>query len=93
MNNKQQPQRGEKIMDKISYRAGIKDENGVKIKAHTRSVGGLIRGLKKQAGIDCRSVHNKQVIFSEFVPGAWGIFFYRKENGHLDAWIEFGYKQ
>lgn len=75
-------------MDKeeSNYRAAIKEQNNVDIKG--RSFGSKIRNLKKLANINCKTTHIRQTIFSEFYPTLWGIFYYNKKTGSLDAWIE-----
>ena len=57
----------------------------VAIKGRTNNA--IIKKLKKQAGVDLRK-HIKRVIFSEFFPGTWGIFYIEK-NGTILAGIEF----
>ena len=81
--------RGKKMRKEVlasNYRAGIGEENGVKISGTT--FGSLIRNLRKVAKIDCRSTHKEEVIFSEFRQGAYGIFYWNRHTGALSAWIE-----
>jgi hypothetical protein len=70
----------------IKYTAYIKDKP-VTISGKTTQC--LIRKLKKMSNINLKTTHNKQAVFSEFRPCAWGMFFYRKDTYGLDAWIEF----
>jgi len=68
------------------YRAGIGETNEVQVQGST--FGSLIKNLKKIGNIDCRKTHKREVIFSEFREGAWGIFFWNRHTCALDAWIE-----
>jgi hypothetical protein len=71
----------------MQYSAGLREKNGVVVRGKT--INAMIRKIKKLGNIDCRSVHTRQTIFSEFRPGAWGVFYWNTITGSLDAWIEF----
>ena len=70
----------------MKYNAYIND---VKTDLKGDNANKAIQHLKKLAGINCKTLHNKQVIFSEFKQGRWGTFFWNKKTGHLDASVEF----
>lgn len=71
----------------IAYKAGIRETNDILVNGST--FWQKVKNLKKLAGIDCRSIHRKQVIFSEFRDECYGVFFWNKKTGDLDAWIDF----
>lgn len=70
----------------LNYRAGLRDCNDITLKGTTYAT--LIKALKKLGNIDCRKTHAKQFIASEFRPGSFGYFYWNKQTGSLDAWIE-----
>lgn len=63
--------------------------DNVLVEIRARTIRALVEKLKKATGINCRTTHAKQIVFSEFRTGAYGIYFWHKYTGRLNAWIEF----
>ncbi len=69
-----------------NYLAGSATEDCIEVNGSTYQA--KVRNLKKSYGIDCRKTHKKEFITSELRDGSFGYFFWNRQTGSLDAWIE-----
>ena len=56
-----------------------------------KTINAIMNKVKKLANIDLRGKHSRQIIYSEFRPHAWGIFFWLNATGKCVAFIECEY--